>query len=385
MGARGAEPIPVLHVHDRSAWGGNVEHIRLLARGLDPARFRALVAGPPGAEWCRRIAAEGVTVLPSSIRGKLDFRAAGRLALHCRAHGVRVLHTHIRRADWMGGIASRFAGRGVAAVATLHGSTAVDERGVERFGLSERVYARVLRGLFDAVVTVSEALRREAIERLGCDPARVFHVVNGVDLGRFSSLPTSDSARRLAGLAAGETAIALVSRFVAHGSVMKGHPDLLRAFARVAAAEPAARLVLVGDGPSRPEIAALARELRVADRVRFLGQRDDVPALLPAFAAVALPSRGEGLPRALVEAMAAGVPVVGADVGGIPELLRGGAGLLHAPGDAEALAAALLRVLREPGLAESLRAAGRARAAEHSSEAMCRGVEAVYDRVLARD
>ncbi|MCI0342733.1 MAG: glycosyltransferase [Planctomycetales bacterium] len=383
MGARGAGPIPVLHVHDRSAWGGNVEHIRLLARGLDRARFRPFIAGPPGSEWCRRIAAEGVTVLPSSIRGKLDFRAAGRLALHCRAHGVRVLHTHIRRADWMGGIATRLA-RGVAAVATLHGSASVDERGVERFGLSERVYARVLRGLFDAVITVSEALRREAIERLGCDPARVFHVVNGVDLAPFGSLPTRDFARGLLGLGGGEIAIGMVSRFVAHGSVMKGHPEMVRAFARVAGTEPAARLVLVGDGPSRPEIAALARELGVADRVRFLGQRDDVPRLLPAFSVVALPSRGEGLPRALVEAMAAGVPVVGADVGGIPELLRGGAGLTHAPGDTEALAAALLRVLREPGLADSLRAAGRARSAEHSAAAMCRGVEAVYDRVLGR-
>ena len=375
-------PATVVHVHDRSAWGGNIEHIRLLCRGLDPAAWRPIVAGPPEAEWTRRLAAEGIPTLPSRIDGKWDLRAALRLAGHVRAEGAPLLHTHIRRADLMGALAARLA-RPTRAIVTLHGPICVDEAGRDRFGLSERVYAGVLRRGVDAVIAVSEATRREAIERLGCPPAHVTHVVNGIDLARFRVPVDAAAARAAAGLRPGESAIGMVSRFVAEGSHMKGHPALLHAFARLAPAHPAAVLVLVGDGESRPAIAALAERLGLAARVRFLGHRDDVPALLPALHAIVLPSRGEGLPRALVEAMAAGVPAVGTRAGGIVELLADGAGLLVDVGDVEGLAGALGRLLADPALRAELGARGRERAQRHDAAAMCRATERVYRRVLA--
>jgi glycosyltransferase involved in cell wall biosynthesis len=374
-------PRTVVHVHDRSHWGGNIEHIRLLCRGLDPAVWRTMVAGPPEAAWVRRLAAEGIPTLPSRIDGKWDVRAALRLARHLRDTRAAIVHTHIRRADLMGTVAARLA-RPTRAVVTLHGPICVDERGRDRIGFSERVYGAVLRRGADAVIAVSEATRQEAIQRLGCPPDHVFHVVNGTDLARFRAPADPAAARQAVGLRAGEVAIGMVSRFVAEGSYMKGHPTLLHAFARVAVAQPDAVLVLVGDGESRSAIAALADRLGVASRVRFLGERDDVPALLPAFAVVALPSRGEGLPRALVEAMAARVAVVGTRVGGIEELLAGGAGVLVERDDAGGLAAALTRLLSEPALRQHVASAGQLRAQQYSVVAMCRATEAIYRRVL---
>ncbi len=375
-------PVPVLHVHDRSAWGGNIEHIRQLCLGTDAQRYRAMVAGPPQMAWTQRLADEGIPVHPSQIESKWDVGAAVRLSRLLQSMRVGIVHTHIRRADLMGAIAAGLA-RPTRAIATLHGLVCVDERGVDRFGVSERVYAKVLRHGFAKVITVSEAVRAEAIERLGLPPEHVVHVVNGSDLARFAAPPPLVESRAIAGLNDGEIGIGMVSRFVAAGSHMKGHAELLHAFASLVPEHPGARLLFIGDGPSRPEIEDLAKQLGVQAAVRFLGQRDDIPALLPALHISVLPSRGEGLPRALVEAMACGVPCVGTDVGGIPELLRDGAGLVTPVGDVAALESALRRVLEDAPLAARLSAAGRARAQLYDTPSMCRATEAVYDAVRA--
>lgn len=376
-------PIPILHVHDRSAWGGNIEHIRQLCLGTDATRYTAMAAGPPKQAWTRRLAEEGITVHPSQIESKWDVGAAVRLSRLLKSMRVGIVHTHIRRADLMGSIAAGLA-RPTRAVATLHGLVGVNQRGEERFGVSERVYAKVLRHGFDKVITVSEAVRAEAIATLGLPEDHVIHVVNGSDLARFATPPPLVESRLLAGLEDGEIGIGMVSRFVAAGSHMKGHAELLHAFGALVPDHPRARLLLIGDGPSRPEIADLAKQLGLQAAVRFLGHRDDIPALLPALSVSVLPSRGEGLPRGLVESMACGVPCVGTDVGGIPELLRDGAGLVSPVGDVPALEAALRRVLEDRALAARLSEAGRARAQQYDAPAMCRATEAVYDEVLER-
>ncbi|MHC5019345.1 MAG: glycosyltransferase, partial [Planctomycetota bacterium] len=257
-----ASPVPVLHVHDRSAWGGNIEHIRQLCRGLDAQRFHAMAAGPPKEAWTQRLADEGIPVFPSQIESKWDVGAAVRLSRLLRSKRVGIVHTHIRRADLMGSIAAGLA-RPTRAIATLHGLVCVDERGVERFGVSERVYAKVLRHGFDRVITVSAAVRAEAIERLGLPPEHVVHVVNGTDLARFEIPPARSDARAAAGLTGDEIGIGMVSRFVAAGSHMKGHAELVHAFAQLVPDHPCARLLLIGDGPSRPEIEDLAKQLGV--------------------------------------------------------------------------------------------------------------------------
>jgi glycosyltransferase involved in cell wall biosynthesis len=141
---------------------------------------------------------------------------------------------------------------------------------------------------------------------------------------------------------------------------------------------------LIGDGPLRAELEALTADLNLTDRVRFLGSRDDVAALLVAADVAVLSSRSEGLSLALLEAMAAGKPVVATRVGGNPEVLTDGeTGRLVPPADPEALAAALLEVLDQPGQAAALGRAARSRVVERFSlRGMVTQYEQVYERLL---
>jgi glycosyltransferase involved in cell wall biosynthesis len=161
----------------------------------------------------------------------------------------------------------------------------------------------------------------------------------------------------------------------------KGHEYLLRAAAGV----PEATFILAGDGPLRPRLEELARSLGLAERVLFLGHRDDVPALLASCDLFVLPSLYEGLPLSLLEAMASGRPAIATDVPGSNEVVHHAeSGLLVPRADPLALADAIRRLLADPAAAERLARAGRARVdRDFSVERMVRGVEAVYDQLLA--
>ncbi|MDP9454489.1 MAG: glycosyltransferase [Actinomycetota bacterium] len=160
--------------------------------------------------------------------------------------------------------------------------------------------------------------------------------------------------------------------------------SFLRAAAHVARELPAARFVVVGDGPLRKELLGLAEELGVHDRVLFLGFRPDAQALLGLMDVVAVPSVSEGTPLVVLEAMAAAVPVVASRVGGIPgQIQPGREGILVPPGDAKALGDALLSLLRDPERARRMGEAGRLRAeTEFSHENMVRKVEGIYRDAL---
>ncbi|MCO5171740.1 MAG: glycosyltransferase [Planctomycetes bacterium] len=202
--------------------------------------------------------------------------------------------------------------------------------------------ARVLADLRRThLVCVSEEVAAEALAA-GVEAERVVRIPNGVDLGPD--------------VAQADPGAAPTVLFVGRLDPAKGADDLLRAFARLAGG--GARLVLAGDGPERPALERLARDLGVADRVDLLGRRDDVPALLRGATVVAVPSRSEGLSNALLEALAAGCAVVATAIGPNREA-AGDAALLAPPGDVAALAGALARARRPRPAAGARR--GRAR------------------------
>jgi glycosyltransferase involved in cell wall biosynthesis len=179
--------------------------------------------------------------------------------------------------------------------------------------------------------------------------------------------PDRAEARARLGLPPEAFVIVGVGRFVR----VKGFDLLVAALPRVAAAVPRALLVLVGDGPERPTLGARAAALGVADRVRWLGPIDGEPAtlagLLAAADVCAAPSRNEGMGRSLVEAMALGVPVVAAAVGGVPAVLGDDAGRLVPPEDVEALAAALVELAEDRALRAKYAESARRRAQRFST------------------
>jgi glycosyltransferase involved in cell wall biosynthesis len=221
------------------------------------------------------------------------------------------------------------------------------------------------------VITSGEAIRRMVVEA-GVPPERVVAIPAGVNLEAFPFGARAPDTARALGL--GQPVIGSVAMF--RGS--KGHPQLLQAFAMVREKRPGASLLLVGDGIRRAWVEQLAREAHLGEAVVFTGFRPDVPALLGTMDCFAQAStRTEGVPQALLQAFAAGVPVVASRIGGIPEVvIDGETGLLVPSESPEALAAGIERVLDDPEAA-----AQRARAARALVEARFSHGQAI-DRLL---
>lgn len=310
---------------------------RLAARG---DRVVCVSTIAPGRYGSHEVDVPGVTVHRVPVTRTPLFEMAAR-ALFARSGGVDVLFAaHYRcglhavriAAPTRTPVVCKFACSGE------HGDFAVmGKAGLEAIRLVDRY------------VCMTDALKEEALAH-GLDAQRILCIPNGVDLGRFS-LPRRE-----------EKGLVL---FLGRLNRQKRVDVLLRAIARV----PAARLEVAGEGEEEASLRALSRELGVEGRVAFLGGRTDVPELLARAEVFVLPSDSEGLPNALLEALAAGTPSVATDIPGNRDVARDGEeALLVPPGDSERLAHALTRVLSDRALASRLGEAGRKRAREFDLE-----------------
>ena len=297
---------------------------------------------------------------------------------------IDLVHTHLWNADLFGGVAA--AWRGVPSVSTVHGSNflpfgVTGLHRVRRQGLS-LVYRAVYR-LSDRVLAPSQALLTDLAERPGIrvPPSRVTVVHNGIDL---NDLRARTSAAHLPELVARRMPAPLIT-CVANMFAIKGQDWLIRAMPAVLAAVPAAVLVLVGDGEWRATLERLANETGVGDRMIFTGSIQNPLAVVEHADVVVLPSLSEGLPIALLEAMAIGRAVVASRVGGIPEVVQDGeTGLLIPAADSQALSSAIVRLLMDPHLRVHLGTRARAHVERQwSSQRMVECTAAVYDEVLA--
>ncbi len=349
--------------------GGPVEHTVTLAGGL-AARGVEVTAVCATAEVAARLAAAGARAAAIPLRHQLDVGGARRVRRALA--GVDVVHAQDRRAGLWTGL---LPPAGAVRVYTVHG---VPEPylpppvGSARPGLRAQLAYRGIDSLLarrgGAVVTVSRAVERRA--------RHAARVAGGADHGD----PQRRAARRAAERArrAGRDAHELRIR-------SKGLDVFLDAAKALLATHPEARFALFGEGCGAAALRERARALGLDGAVSFPGQ---VPArdALARLAVLVLSSYMENAPLALLEAMAAGVPVVATRVGGVPELVPEGAGQLVAPGDPAALAAAIARLLDDPALADAQAAAARAprRAHRRRADAMVERTLALYEDLLAR-
>ena len=237
----------------------------------------------------------------------------------------------------------------------------------QRSGILRWLTKRTLAGA-DAVLTVSQAMRRAVIDGYGVAPARVDCIVNGIDTAVFQPRDR-DGTRSFLGIRPDARLVAYVGRMVE----TKGLRELLAAFAELAAGDPRVELALVGHGVMDAELRALAAASGLGERIHFPGgmEPSGVARWLAACNVLALPSWSEGYPNVLVEAIASGRPVVASDVGGAAEIVAPGNGLLVPPRDAPALAAALAEALERDWDAQAM------------SRAMSRGWDQVAAETLA--
>lgn len=354
-----------LHVDPERGFSGGETQVLALARHLHAAGHAVAVAARPDGGLAQRLAEEPIEVLPLTVGFGHDPRAGRALRAAIAAWRPDVVHHHTSRALSL----APYVQRAVVQVVTRRMDYAPRGAGA---------YVRWLYGRMDAVIAISAAAR-DALAARGLDAARIAVVPSGVAVESFRDLDRT-AARRALAIDDERPVLAIVASL----HTRKGHAVLLEALAEVLRRGARPLCLAAGTGPEGEALHDQARRLDLAGTVRWLGQVQDVRPVLAASDVVVMPSLAEGLGVAAIEAMAAGRAVVASRVGGLPELIDDGVqGLLVPPGDAAALAAALVRCLDDVALRERLGAAGRLRAGSFSTLAMARGTEAVYERALA--
>ena len=366
--ARVAQVIPSLQV-------GGLQ--KVVVRLVDRFRGRMdhLVLTPAGDGPLRPRFGPGVDVIALAERPGSPKLNALRMARVFRAWRPDVVHT--RNWTCIDAILGARLARVPVVIHGEHGREAGDPEG--RNALRRRV-RRLLAPLVTEFVAVSQDLARWLVEDVGVPAAKVTQIYNGVDTEAFSPAD-KEAARRTLGIRDGAVVIGTVGRL----DPVKDHRGLLEAFGRTAR-HPQAQLVVVGDGPCRAELEQVGRRLGLDGRVLMLGERQDVARILRALDVFALPSVGEGISNALLEAMASGLPVIATRVGGNPELVEHDVtGTLVSPRSAEALAAAFDRYLLDPALIRKHGEADRQRALrDFSLDRMFGAYDSLYSRLLAR-
>ena len=363
----------VVHFSDSTVFGGTERAILHLVEGLDRTRWRAVVLhdGDAPEELVSGARAAGVdTRVARRVRGKFHPLAFGHLVAELTRHRASVLHAHLQ---WplacKYGIAAAAAARVPAIVATsqLH----LD---LPRGGFVD-VQHRLLTRRIDRYIAVSRHVADGLEQRYRVPSEKITIIPNAVNLFAHEEV---SAARPPAWPGRAGRPVALV---LARLEQEKAVDVAIDAATRL----PEIDLVIAGAGTLRGALEAQVRALGLEDRVFFLGHRIDAPALLRQAAVFVLPSRREGLPLSVLEARAAGVPVVATDIGGTREAIQHEeTGLLVPVDDAGALAAGIQRVLGDPTASASRAMAAQTRVRrEFTTETIVRQVAAVYDAVLA--
>jgi len=378
----------VLHVITRLERGGAPSIVLDLLRGLEghglTHTLATGLAGDSAQDLLGTPAMAGLRVrtvpaLARDIRPLADLRALLGLARLLRREEPDLLHLHTSKAGFLGRLASRFVGKRPV-IYSPHGTILNGYFSPRVTRLFARLDAWAAR-FTDRIVCYTSL---EAAEYLAAGIGRrgQYAVIpNGLEVeayARQAALPAQ--TRAALGLPPGSRAVLCGARLVP----VKGQTYLLQAWPSVLKREARALLLLAGDGPEEHRLRTQVAALGLAGSVRFLGFREDIASLLACAELLVLPSLNEGFGMVLLEAMAMGSPVVASAVGGVPEVvLDGRTGLLVPPADPEALAAAILRLLGDPGFARQMGETGRERARKSfSREAFLQAHRDLYENLL---
>lgn len=345
----------VLHLLTGRVFGGAEEHSLSILTAIREYGFEPCLAAPAALLSAMEpaLSAAKVKCLPLEFSSRLDVLTGARLLRFIRRENIAILHCHLFTASLFGAGVARMAGVG-SVLETCHGPE------VWRMGKGLRSsfwVDRQVGRLVDKYIAVSHAAERHLIgnKRVPKDKIRVIH--NGRDLDRFAATDAQRRAATRTSLGLGDEPTVLA---MARLDEQKGHRHLIDALAILASRRTDLVTLLAGEGPLENSLRTQCAALGLGERVRFLGYRRDVPELFEAADIVVLPSLYEGLPLVAIEALAAGRPMVATEVDGTPEVVvHERTGLLVPPANPDALAAAIERLLDEPGLAARLASDGQ--------------------------
>lgn len=358
--------LTILHTEASPGWGGQEIRILTEAEVFATRGFRVMLACQPGSPLVGEARRRGLPVRPLVMRGAVDVIAFWRLRTLMRAEDVDLVHTHSSVDAWLAGFAAKSLR--LPAVRSRHVSIPVKRR--RNF---------VYNVLSDRIIASGEAVR-EVLMAGGVHPEKIVAIPAGVDLARFDVSLSGEAVRRELGL---------------HGPVVgtvgmfrrsKGHTILLQALPEILKTEPEVVCLWVGDGVARDALAQEIAEAGLTSKIHLTGFREDVPSLLAAMDVFVLPSiKSDGVPQAVLQALAMQTPVIATAAGGTPEVIQHErTGLLVPPNDPQALAQAIVHVLQNRAQAAEWARAGRELVVTHYTLGhMIDRTAAVYAAVLA--
>jgi glycosyltransferase involved in cell wall biosynthesis len=364
----------ILHLVSSGGYYGKESVIINLCSALEKLKCATEVGAflntkAPNDEVVVRARGQNLEAMTFDCRGRMDPRTVRTIRDHIVSQHIDLVHTHDNKSNIYGYLAARWAGRPVFATCHLWSSSTRRER---FYGDFDRLVLKP----FDGIVAVSPPIG-ELLRSSGIAQRKVAVIANGID---FSSLLKVEDATSGREFGSGPT-IGIVGRL----AKQKGHEFLFAAAPGILQKFPQARFVIVGEGPDRKPLEALAQELGITGSVHFAGYRDDMTTVYADLDLVVMPSLDEGLPITLLEAMAAKRPVIASAVGAVPEVIQlGQSGWLVDPGNVSELEQTMLSVLNDGCLRKRVGANARQSVARFSSEQMARNYLDFYRRMDSR-
>lgn len=363
--------IRVLHIHKITGIAGSERHLLTLLPRLDRSRIAVsmLMLEEPGRAvdaFASEMQHAGIVVKRVTVARDLDPICWWNVRAAIRDAGVDIVHTHLIHGDVYG----------VTAAASMLPRPAVisSKHGYDNYDRTSRFYrvGRLLNPAIDRVVTISQALQEKVAAAEGLPRRKMVTIHYGLDLPATAEPVVPSEPLRLVS----------VGRLVP----VKGFQHLLRAIAALGPDAQRVTLTLVGDGPERQALMALAEQLGISSRVRFAGWQKDVSRFLREAHVFVLPTLGEGFGLAVLEAMGEARPVVASNTMSLPEIVaHGETGLLVPPADPDALAAAMRACLGDPTRLTRMGVAGRARGmAQFSVARMVDRTQQLYEEIMER-
>jgi L-malate glycosyltransferase len=360
-----SDNVTVLHVNDSRSWRGGERQTLLLAVAVQQVGVTSIVAAPRGSALYAEAEAAGLRVLPLTVHGEWDIAAATAIRRAVRRMAVDIVHAHTSHAH------------GVSALALLGGGrTALMVTRRVDYPMRCNPLNRLKYDRCDRFVAVSEKIVQNLVAG-GIPQRRIARIYDGIDRAKFDR-PALVGLKATLALPEATCGIGTVAALTRE----KGLDILLQAAHQVLQRHPHVCFVVVGGGTQADPLRDLTRALDIEERVVFTGERPDAEHLIPLFDIFVLPSRREGLGSSLLDAMAAGVPIVAARTGGVPELVEDDvSGLLFPPGDADALASHIGTLVEDESMRARLAAGGRERVGRFDISSIAEQTWQVYRTV----
>jgi glycosyltransferase involved in cell wall biosynthesis len=357
-----------LHIDTARSWRGGQNQVLVTAMGLRSLGHRTILVAHADGQLRQR-AQEGLDLVPLTPRTEMDLGAAWRLSRLIKRLGPDIVHAHDPHGVAMAALALSMSTQ-------LGKPPLIASRRVD-FHLKNNSMSRWKYRQVDCFICASDAIRQMLVAD-GVPAARAVTVYEGIDLERVDAAPAAKLHEEL-WLPHHAPIVGNVAALVPH----KGHRHLIEAAALVVRQVPDARFVIAGEGELRPALERQIKEHHLEKHVLLAGFRPDVLSLHKAFDIFAMSSVTEGLGTSLLDAMACEKPVVATAAGGIPEVVADGeTGFIVPPRDHQAMAGAIVRLLKDPALQQRQGTAGRARVQDRfSADRMLRDTLRVYQRV----